>query len=374
MSEAKIIKFRHHRVKSTSTPYVRKARFSISPEFIEFNSAQEGRLECNHVENLPPIPLPSQELLQALGELQRLHSIGLMKCRNKIRKRRTSTTGNKISRINGFTAFKSYYSRHASAVCQGVVSSMLSKVWLRDRNQDVWDNYALHYRRYQRKEPFCEWLANSTYTKAQTTPTLSADEQPQDNWSPCTELSSPILSETLGIATPSFNNPSFLPTLQDSEISPNFFSGNYEFPYDLNPSNLSEDTENSFTSESCLDSLDFPLYLSDLSPEPSGSTQGSISSMSSFDYSSPIDMNMPLNEHIFMDTLLDMPAPGSLHLMPTKPYQISHPNILSTHENTTCDDLKSDLFSNTVLESYDSGSHLVTDMGFNLAHDYMLNY
>jgi hypothetical protein len=108
---------------------------------------------------MPSIPPPSSELLKALDELHVLQCSVQKKGRTRSRRRKTNTKiPGRISRINGFTAFKSYYSQNITSVCQGIISSKLSKVWQVEKNQDVWNNFALHYRRYQRKEPFCVWL------------------------------------------------------------------------------------------------------------------------------------------------------------------------------------------------------------------------
>lgn len=165
-----MIKFKHHIAKKTSTaPLVPQSTSPqqrnlsiINLDFIDFNSPEDGSQLCQHAEILPPIPPQSKCLIQTLQELKGLHIASLKKSRHKPRRRKPTPKMNKVSKINGYTAFKSYYSRHVSNVCQGMVTSMLSKVWLKYDHQDIWDTYARHYRRYKRTEAFSEWLDRNT--------------------------------------------------------------------------------------------------------------------------------------------------------------------------------------------------------------------
>lgn len=143
-----------------SEPKLQDSKFLICPQFVDFGSPQNGTEECNHIEILPPIPDESPDLLKALDYLESLQRVAGKK--PKPRKRKKKQTTSKASRLNGFTAFKSFYSRDVYSVCQGVISSTLSKVWQTEKNQNVWDNYARHFRRYQRREHFCEWLVKAT--------------------------------------------------------------------------------------------------------------------------------------------------------------------------------------------------------------------
>lgn len=175
MLESKIFRFRHHKISNPSNLKT-KSKILFCPQFIDFNSPKNGSEECTHTEIMPAIPSPSSELLKVLEELHKLQS-STHKKRTRSRRRKSNThNSGKISRINGFTAFKSYYSRSITSVCQGVISSRLSKVWQIEKNQDIWDNYARHYRRYKRTELFCDWLLRATQNTSVAKPKSSTSK------------------------------------------------------------------------------------------------------------------------------------------------------------------------------------------------------
>lgn len=151
------LRFRHHNA-SLPVPKTNQ-KMHVTSEFIDFNGPQDGTQTCNHREILPPIPEPSPDLLRALEILRKLHHSCLSKQK---RKRKPQQRIPKVSRMNGFTAFKSFYSCNLSAVGQGTLSSVLSKVWTIDKNQHVWDLYANLFRRYKRSETFPEWLVKNS--------------------------------------------------------------------------------------------------------------------------------------------------------------------------------------------------------------------
>ncbi|VVT51280.1 uncharacterized protein SAPINGB_P003044 [Magnusiomyces paraingens] len=130
----------------------------VTTYFIDFNAPQEGTESCNHTEELPAIPEMSLDLRSALEQLKALHLSS-----NKTKKKRFSRSQNhKPSKIHGFTAYKSYYSRNFLSVSQGLISAILSKAWALEKNQHVWDLYAKLYRRYKRNLSFSEWLEKNT--------------------------------------------------------------------------------------------------------------------------------------------------------------------------------------------------------------------
>lgn len=153
----KEIRFKHHKA-SSNLPLSTKTTF-VTSDFIDFNSSQNGPGICDHVETLPSIPETSPELLKTLEELTELQK----KClTTKTKRRRATNQQPKVSKINGFTAFKSFYSRKFTALNQGVLSSYLSKVWVTEKNQHIWDLYAYLFRRYKRSESFSNWLVKNT--------------------------------------------------------------------------------------------------------------------------------------------------------------------------------------------------------------------
>lgn len=88
----------------------------------------------------------SKDLRKALDHLKTLNTSLLPKLKSLRRSRAKSF---KVSKMNGFTAYKSYYTKQFTAVHQAVLSSVISKAWRTDENQDVWDMYAFMFRRYK---------------------------------------------------------------------------------------------------------------------------------------------------------------------------------------------------------------------------------
>lgn len=62
-------------------------------------------------------------------------------------------------RLNGFIAFRSFYSRRVnSSLMQKELSSLLGQVWKREPNRSVWICYALQYNETGGEENFIDWL------------------------------------------------------------------------------------------------------------------------------------------------------------------------------------------------------------------------
>lgn len=156
----KELEFRHHKT-SNDLPSSTTTTF-VTSDFIDFNASQNEPDICNHIETLPSLPEISPELLETLEHLKELQK----KCLNiKRRRKRVTNQQPKVSKMNGFTAFKSFYSRNFTALNQGVLSSYLSKVWVTEKNQHIWDLYAYLFRRYKRSETFSNWLLKNTNSK-----------------------------------------------------------------------------------------------------------------------------------------------------------------------------------------------------------------
>lgn len=252
MPEFKRFRFRHHKISCPSTTK-NESKFLFCPQFIDFSAPKNGSEECRHTETMLAIPPPSSELLKALDELRTLQCSVQKKGIIRSRRRKPNTNmAKKVSRINGFTAFKSYYSQNITSVCQGTISSKLSKVWQIEKNQDVWDNYARHYRRYQRKEPFCVWLLRATQNN-------SIDKQKTHSFTKLNDGDENLDIEALCF---NLNEDSFTKDLITTQ-----FSG------DLNPySNYGFDTldfitDSSKVSSDNIESSNMNDYMDGLSPE-----------------------------------------------------------------------------------------------------------
>lgn len=264
MSTSKI-KFRYPNVSSASEGIRKAPKISICPDFIEFkptegDTPEEITQECTYSENFPSIPHPPPELIRALNELQSLH-ISALKKQKRLRKRKpTLSNFGKVSKINGFTAFKSYYSKNTSAVGQGVLSSVLSKVWTRYKHQDVWDTYAELYRRYQRKEPFYTWLQRATFRE--TIPQGEEIFQPKI-------LYQDMVKFGFDSSTPNS-------MIKDSVNLP-IFAETCELPYSMH-NDTPTFASNVLTSDPNVDADELSFYLSELSePYEAYSLQSSLS-------------------------------------------------------------------------------------------------
>lgn len=113
-------------------------------------------VENYYVSALPNLPKPSPELKRTLIEFNN------EVLRESTRKRKKQTIYTKKGKINGFMAFRAFYSRSIfSSERQRQLSVLLSKVWAKDSNQGVWNRYADEYNKDERKLYFVEWLCDA---------------------------------------------------------------------------------------------------------------------------------------------------------------------------------------------------------------------
>lgn len=156
--------------------------------------------------------------------------------------------------MNGFTAYKSYYSRNLTSVSQGVLSSALSKVWATEKNQYIWDLYANVFRRYKRCESFPEWLdkTSSTSQSNVNSPVSSTSNSPDCSPEPkytINEEEIPIINFS---DSPFYNVENFVPVYSFAQQypsptpSPSYYSFQYhpvvDTSYLLEPTFSLDDT------------------------------------------------------------------------------------------------------------------------------------
>lgn len=107
--------------------------------------------------DLPPLPSPSkwlQEILTSINFADPMYHPCKLKSRYENRKRK--------SKINGFIAFRSFYSRAIkSPKPQQEISASLAVAWKLEPNRKVWNYYALLYNETAKDEEFLYWLYRS---------------------------------------------------------------------------------------------------------------------------------------------------------------------------------------------------------------------
>lgn len=173
---SKNIRFRNRTVSfpsPISTPAV-----PIHGGFIDYNAPKTGTEICRHEEIVPPVPKMSPDLMKTLDHLEKLNrDIESSKMMRRRRRRKIQNT--KPSKMNRFTAYKSYYTKNYPSVHQAMLSSVISKAWAADENKEVWDIYASIFRRYKRNETFSEWL-NRTAPQSNDHKILSTQEKEKE--------------------------------------------------------------------------------------------------------------------------------------------------------------------------------------------------
>ncbi|KAG7805696.1 hypothetical protein KL921_005399 [Ogataea angusta] len=116
-------------------------------------------LNLSFLTNLPQIPTTSPSLKRLLSEYgskdngsDRSNKVARKKpTRHKVQKGR--------KRLNGFMAFRSFYSRNITNYnSQKALSQALAHAWNREKHQQVWSLYATQYNHSKSMEPFSKWL------------------------------------------------------------------------------------------------------------------------------------------------------------------------------------------------------------------------
>lgn len=116
---------------------------------------------------IPPLPKASESVRRSLAECNaHISDIDLFKPSNRSKRRKT-TCGR---RLNGFLAFRIFYSRAAKdSASQKKLSSLLAKAWSEDVNKHIWSTYASVYNETGGTDEFIPWLEKTlNKTKQQT--------------------------------------------------------------------------------------------------------------------------------------------------------------------------------------------------------------
>ena len=148
-------------VGKTSTRNKEQRRRSKSRKS-ERNEQKLTKVQVIFFSDMPPLPEPSPGLKEVLekfngnGETARNRRSQVEFPLLGHKKRSRSKAGH---RLNGFMAFRSFYSRSVyDADHQRQLSSLLGSLWKNEPKQDVWNRYAIEYNSRASKEDFIEWL------------------------------------------------------------------------------------------------------------------------------------------------------------------------------------------------------------------------
>ncbi|OBA22190.1 hypothetical protein METBIDRAFT_40341 [Metschnikowia bicuspidata var. bicuspidata NRRL YB-4993] len=106
---------------------------------------------------LPQIPIPSSSLQDLLCKYL-FNEVDTNKKLSRI-KQGTRYNDTKKRRINGFIAFRSFYSKTIKGTShQKELSSKLAAIWKTEPNHQTWNSYALQYNATGGNESFVSWL------------------------------------------------------------------------------------------------------------------------------------------------------------------------------------------------------------------------
>lgn len=109
---------------------------------------------------LPAIPPPSKALTALL-----LKYNGLNSAANKSEKVKGQPKRKRNRRINGFLAFRSFYSASILDIeHQRELSTLLGKIWIEEENQLIWNKLAEAYNidKLDAKLQFCSWICEAS--------------------------------------------------------------------------------------------------------------------------------------------------------------------------------------------------------------------
>lgn len=135
-------------------------KYLISFLLIPSLNMQKPEVGILQVTKIPQLPEPSMHLKQVLDEL---HTGAPLKLRLQVEKvlkqKRRKRKGSQRRSINGFIAFRTYYSKWLrNATLQQELSCQLGKVWENEPSREIWECYAYQYNETGGDESFIDWL------------------------------------------------------------------------------------------------------------------------------------------------------------------------------------------------------------------------
>ncbi|KAH3666367.1 hypothetical protein OGAPHI_003546 [Ogataea philodendri] len=152
------------------------------------------------VSDFPRIPAESPYLQSLLKTYVQTQSKSCVRT-----KRRKNSDGNRLRNsksrrgINGFMAFRSYYSRRVSNYhAQKLLSRALAKAWIFEKNQDIWSRYAIEYNHSHSETSFSEWLQNILMSEESLS---SCDKDGGRSWSEVTTMSDIVVEDVFDTMT-----------------------------------------------------------------------------------------------------------------------------------------------------------------------------
>ncbi|ODV57904.1 uncharacterized protein ASCRUDRAFT_165243 [Ascoidea rubescens DSM 1968] len=126
----------------------------------------------------PPIPNPSKELSIYLSTLKSSEKNHYLHRQNKFERYSKR-------RLNGFMAFRSYYSKKIIGVAkQREISTVLAKFWKIENHQDTWKTLALVYNSQKRNISFTDWLNITQQENENHDKTMVPSETPFNSTKP----------------------------------------------------------------------------------------------------------------------------------------------------------------------------------------------
>lgn len=113
---------------------------------------------------LPILPCPSTELTEILFQFNDLNFYA--QNYHNVKKQKAGNPKKKFRSINGFIAFRSFYSRLvANPEHQRKLSIMLGKLWSQEPSRQIWNRYASEYNmtchKHDNKVAFVDWLCDT---------------------------------------------------------------------------------------------------------------------------------------------------------------------------------------------------------------------
>ncbi|CCE85849.1 Piso0_005485 [Millerozyma farinosa CBS 7064] len=163
------------------------SRFAVSSSNVCMNRRSSAAAQCESfasdklssssilfLTELPSLPSPSLELKNILLNFSSANhdfdndewdffGLGLdSKGHKKTTSRRYKPKGRRTRSLNGFMAFRSFYSRSISNVeHQRQLSSLLGSLWQTEPNKNIWNRYAIEYNTRATNQDFVEWLCKA---------------------------------------------------------------------------------------------------------------------------------------------------------------------------------------------------------------------